>query len=101
MGSDQTKIDPEGARSANARLLDTAAKFGSAVARMQAAENSSYGCWGDDQFGQAFAKSYLPGAESMLKNSGQVYNCIGETTDAIEQGIESFEKTDQQNASSM
>lgn len=101
MGSNETSIDPEGARNVNARLRATTSKFGDALARMKSAASSHAGCWGNDKFGAAFAKSYVPSADSMLKNSGQVSDAIGSTADAIEKVIECFEQVDQNNANSM
>jgi hypothetical protein len=99
--SDKTTIDPDGARSTNARFRATTSTFDGAVTRMADIANSYNGCWGSDKFGQAFAKGYVPGANDVIKYSGQVRDGIRQTADNVETSIKNFENVDQNNANSM
>ncbi|WP_043726730.1 hypothetical protein [Kutzneria sp. 744] len=99
--SDKTTIDTDGARSTNARFRGQGSSFSDAVTRLTATVGSYDGCWGNDKFGQAFAKAYLPGAQDALKYSGQIPGNLKDSADSIEASIHSFETVDQNNANGL
>ena len=99
--ADTTRIDPEQARQDNQRLRQLGSQFGDAVARMQSTADQYNGCWGDDQFGHAFAKGYVPSATETLKNIGAFGQNVTGAADQIDQAINDFESVDKNNASNV
>lgn len=96
--ADNTRIDPDLARAEIARLKGIASRFQSAVDKIKSDAAQHEGCWGNDEFGQAFAKGYEPGAKQMLDNSGQMTEGVTGTATQVEQAVDNFEKTDERNA---
>lgn len=96
--ADKTRIDPDLARAENARLKGIASRFQSAVDKIKADAAQHDGCWGNDKFGQAFGNSYRPGSEQMLTNAGNVKEGVTGTAKQVDEAIDAFEKTDEQNS---
>jgi uncharacterized protein YukE len=96
--ADKTRIDPDLARAEIARLKGIASRFQSAVDKIKSDAAQHAGCWGNDEFGQAFGKSYEPGEKQMLDNSGQMKEGVTNTATQVEQAVDAFEKTDEVNA---
>ena len=76
MADGKTRIDPGGALRENQRLREIAQRFHDAKARLADAASSHDGCWGSDEFGQAFAKSYVPSSQQTMKNVGVVEDSL-------------------------
>ena len=101
MAENSTRIDPDAARAQNARLRSSGTRFNDAVQKMQAAAAAHEGCWGNDQFGAAFAKSYKPGADQELTDAGVVNGNLTGAPAPIDASIANLEQTDQNNANSL
>lgn len=99
--ADKTRIDPDLARAEIARLKGIASRFQSAVDKIKSDAAQHEGCWGNDEFGQAFGKSYEPGEKQMLDNSGQMKEGVTSTATQVEQAVDAFEKTDEINAGNL
>ena len=99
--ADKTRIDPDLARAENARLKGIASRFQSAVDKIKSDAAQHEGCWGNDEFGQAFGKGYGPGADQMLENSGNVKEGVTGTAKHVEFAVDAFEKTDEINAGNL
>jgi hypothetical protein len=99
--ADKTRIDPDLARAENARLKNIASRFQSSVDKIKSDAAAHDGCWGGDEFGQAFAKGYVPGATQMIDNSCSIDKGVNDTTKQIDQVIEVFEKTDENNGKNL
>lgn len=99
--ADKTRIDPDLARAEIARLKGIASRFQSAVDKIKSDAAQHEGCWGNDEFGQAFGKSYEPGEKQMLDNAGQMKEGVTSTATQVEQAVDAFEKTDEINAGNL
>lgn len=99
--TDKTRLDPDLARAENARLKNIASRFQSSVDKIKSDAAEHDGCWGNDKFGQAFAKGYLPGAKQMIDNSGNIEKGVNDTTKQVDQAIDAFEKTDEHNSKNL
>lgn len=101
MPDSETRIDVDQARAENERLRQLGTQFTDAVARLKSAAERYDGCWGGDQFGQTFAKGYVPNATETLKNVGTFGQNVGATADQVDAAIGEFEKVDQNNANNL
>lgn len=99
--ADKTRIDTDQARAENAKLKNIAARFQSTVDNLKTDTAKHDGCWGNDKFGEAFAKGYVPGAKQMVDNSCQIDEGVNGATKQIDQTITDFEKTDEHNAKNL
>lgn len=96
--ADKTSIDVEGTRAVIQRLQQLGLSFEQAAATMKDAASRYDGCWGNDEFGEAFAKSYVPNASQTLEYVATFANNIGLTADAVTKAVDALVKTDQANA---
>jgi uncharacterized protein YukE len=101
MAGKPTRIDPDAARQQNTRLRASGATLAAALAKLKSATTSYDGCWGNDEFGAAFAKNYKPGADKTLTYSTQLSDAVPDTVNAIDSSITVLEGTDQNNANSL
>jgi hypothetical protein len=101
MAGKPTRIDPDAARQQSTRLRASGAKLGSAFQKLKSATTSYDGCWGNDEFGAAFAKNYKPGADKTLTYCGQLSDGVPDAADGIDKAITVLEGTDQNNADSL
>ena len=99
--ADKTRIDPELAREEIARLKGIASRFQSAVDKIKSETSRHEGCWGADEFGEAFGKSYGPGATQMLDNSAKIDEGVNGTAKQVEQAVDAFEQTDEHGANDL
>lgn len=96
--ADKTSIDVEGTRAVVQRLQQLGLSFEQAAATMKNAASRYDGCWGNDEFGAAFAKSYVENSQGTLKNLATFANNIGLTGEAVTKAVDVLVKTDKANA---
>lgn len=99
--ADNTSLDPDAARSENSKLRDNGYRFGDSTTRMTDAAKTYDGCWGGDEFGEAFAKGYVPNAQKFLEYINVFSQNIKKTVDQVDKAILSLEDTDNNNAKNM
>jgi hypothetical protein len=97
--ADRTSIDIEGTRAVIARLQELGLNFEQAAATMKAAASRYVGCWGNDEFGEAFASAYLPNSTKTLEYVATLANNLGLTADAVTKAIDVLVQTDVAGAS--
>lgn len=73
------------------------ARFSTAVAKMQRIAESLNGCWGDDEFGENFAETYLQHAEDTLAGGHLAVEGIGELAANLRKIAEMFATVDAEN----
>ncbi|MGW4210505.1 hypothetical protein ACWEIJ_21120 [Lentzea sp. NPDC004789] len=96
--ANRTSIDIEGTRAVIARLQELGLSFGQAASTMKAAAARYDGCWGNDEFGEAFAKSYVDNAGKTLEYVTTLANNLGLTGDAVSKAVDKLVQTDENNA---
>jgi hypothetical protein len=96
--ANRTSIDIEGTRAVIARLQELGLSFGQAAATMKAAAAQYDGCWGNDEFGEAFAKSYVDNSGKTLEYVTTLANNLGLTGEAVTKAVDALVKTDENNA---
>lgn len=99
--SKSTSVDVDRARAQNGRLRQLGADFTDSISRLRAAAQRYDGSWGGDKFGQAFASGYVPNASETIKNVQAFGQNVGAAAGQVDQAINEFEKTDQNNAKSL
>jgi hypothetical protein len=95
----RTSIDIEGTRTVIARLQELGLNFEQAAATLKDAASRYDGCWGSDEFGEAFAKSYAPNAAKSIEYVATLAKNLGLTGDAVTKAIDKLVQTDTDNAS--
>ncbi|MFC3895268.1 hypothetical protein ACFOWZ_27635 [Lentzea rhizosphaerae] len=96
---DRTSIDIEGTRAVIARLQELGLNFEQAAATLKDAASRYDGCWGSDEFGEAFAKAYAPNAAKSIEYVSTLAKNLGLTGDAVTKAIDRLVQTDTDNAS--
>ncbi|WP_330277149.1 hypothetical protein OG205_16635 [Lentzea sp. NBC_00516] len=96
--ADKTSIDVEGTREVVRRIQQLGMSFEQAAATMRDAACRYDGCWGSDEFGEAFAKGYGPNSKQTLENLASFANNIGLAGDAVVKAVDVLVQTDQSNA---
>ncbi|MET8760009.1 hypothetical protein [Lentzea sp. NPDC004782] len=96
--ANRTSIDIEGTRAVIARLQELGLSFGQAAATMKDAAARYDGCWGHDEFGEAFAKSYVDNSNKTLEYVTTLANNLGLTGDAVSKAVDKLVQTDENNA---
>ncbi|WP_052685686.1 hypothetical protein [Lentzea aerocolonigenes] len=96
--ADRTSIDIEGTRTVIARLKELGLSFEQAAATMKDAASRYDGCWGNDEFGEAFAKAYVDNSAKTLEYIATLANNLGLTGDAVTKAVDLLVKTDENNA---
>lgn len=96
--ADRTSIDIAGTQAVIQQLKQLGMSFEQAAATMKDAAARYDGCWGRDEFGEAFAKSYVPNSKQTLDNVSTLANNLGLTADAVTKAVDHLVETDKANA---
>ncbi|MDT7783366.1 MAG: hypothetical protein QOF58_1785 [Pseudonocardiales bacterium] len=94
----ELRFDPDVVRSVNKQVGATATNFSEKVQELVAKCLQHDGCWGNDEFGQSFAKNYTPGQATMLKNGKDIVSSLTTFGKLLDQGVLFLEETDENNA---
>lgn len=95
---DKTSIDVEGTRAVVQRIQQLGLSFEQAAATMKDAASRYDGCWGNDEFGAAFAKSYGPNSKETLNNLASFAKNIGLAGEGVGKAVDVLVQTDKSNA---
>ena len=96
--ADRTSIDIAGTQAVISRLQQLGMNFEQAAATMKDAAARYDGCWGNDEFGEAFAKAYAPNAAKSIEYIATLANNLGLTGQAVTKAVDALVKTDENNA---
>lgn len=96
--ADRTSIDIAGTQAVIQQLKQLGMSFEQAAATMKDAASRYDGCWGNDEFGEAFAKAYVPNAAKSIEYVSTLANNLGLTADAVTKAIDKLVQTDANNA---
>lgn len=96
--ANRTSIDIAGTQAVIQQLKQLGMSFEQAAATMKDAAARYDGCWGNDEFGQAFAKSYVPSAPKSIEYVSTLANNLGLTADAVSKAVDHLVQTDKANA---
>ncbi|WP_394613708.1 WXG100 family type VII secretion target [Lentzea sp. JNUCC 0626] len=95
------EVDPTALRAASPKFSATGDKLQTAWEALRTVLDANNGCWGGDEAGQEFAKTYLPLADS----GGKAFPLLTEGIHAIRKGLDesanAWEAADKANAKSM
>lgn len=83
------EVDPTALRSASPKFSSAGDKLQHAWETLRSALDANNGCWGNDDAGQEFAKSYLPLAES----GKQAFPLLVEGLHSIRAGLDASADT--------
>jgi uncharacterized protein YukE len=101
MANEITAIDIPSTE-AIAKDFDAAAdRLAAALAQLKALLDTNHGCWGDDEFGSNFAKSYLPHAEETLKGGADSVAALSGIADSLRSIIKILRDRDQAGGDSL
>jgi hypothetical protein len=96
--ADRTSIDIAGTQAVIQQLKQLGMSFEQAASTMKDAAARYDGCWGNDEFGEAFAKSYAPNAAKSIEYVSTLANNLGLTADAVTKAVDHLVQTDKANA---
>ena len=99
--AEELRFDPDVVDSANKRVRGSTDQFSSMLDMLLNKCKQHDGCWGNDEFGKAFAKSYLPSQSTMCSNGVQMVLGLSTFSANLDQGVIALEQTDQNNADKM
>ena len=94
----RTSIDIGGTQAVVTRLRELGLSFEQATATMKAAAAQYHGCWGNDEFGEAFAKAYEENSNKTLAYLGTLADNLGLAAGAVTKAVDALVKTDENNA---
>ncbi|MFI0977473.1 WXG100 family type VII secretion target [Streptomyces sp. NPDC021093] len=57
---------------------------------------SYHGCWGDGEFGEAFAKKYLPGVDAARKGVKELSSALEGSSQSLKDAAKDFKNQQQQ-----
>lgn len=93
------QVDPTRLRTAAPRFDAVADQLERAGTALQGELEAEGPCWGGDEAGQAFAQSYLPGAEATTRALSTVGEALRAITISLDAAADTWEGTDQGAAS--
>jgi uncharacterized protein YukE len=95
------EVDPTALRSASPKFSAAGDKLQAAFETLQGVLDANNGCWGGDDAGKEFAKTYLPIAEK----ARQAFPALAEGVHSIREGLDAsadtWEAVDQGSAKSL
>ena len=95
------EVDPTALRAASPKFSATGDKLHTAWEALRNVLDANNGCWGGDEAGQEFAKSYLPLADT----ARQAFPALTEGVHSIRKGLDAsadtWEAADKANARSL
>jgi uncharacterized protein YukE len=89
------QVDPARLRSASPQFDAVAGQLADAHAAREAALRAEGPCWGGDEAGQAFARSYLPQAEAAARALGTVVQALRAIRVSLNASADTWDGTDQ------
>jgi hypothetical protein len=89
------QVDPVRLRSAAPQFDRVADKLEDARTVLETALRAEGPCWGDDEAGQTFERSYLPQAEATTRALGTVVQALRAIRVSLDASAGSWEGTDQ------
>jgi len=95
--AERTSIDMAGTQAVIQQLRQLGMSFEQAAATMKDAAARYDGCWGNDEFGEAFAKNYAPNAGKTIENVSTLANNLGLTADAVTKAVDNLVQVDEIN----
>jgi uncharacterized protein YukE len=72
-----------------------------ALDQLKATCERLHGCWGEDEFGEKFAKNYLPAADEILKQSAISAEDLDKVAANLKTVAKEFQKVDQEGGESL
>jgi uncharacterized protein YukE len=98
---DQTKIDLDGVRREATSMQGVSDRLNSAFNDLKATLTARDGCWGDDEFGRAFAKGYVDPAKQCLENIEATTKNVHQVAENLREVPRYFEEADKHNAAAV
>ncbi|SDY07082.1 hypothetical protein SAMN05421504_104411 [Amycolatopsis xylanica] len=91
-------LDPDGVGQATRDLKASGRRLSGAFTKLTETLDRHDGCWGDDDIGKGFEKSYRqPSTEARTGIKDTVDGILG-VCDEVDKSVEIFESVDQENA---
>ncbi|MDX8056754.1 hypothetical protein SK571_45935 [Lentzea sp. BCCO 10_0798] len=97
----ELSFDPDDVRSVNKQVCSTKDNFSEKLQALIAKCQQHDGCWGNDEFGQSFAKNYTPAQKTMLQNGNDVVTSLTSFSSLLDRGVLFLQETDQNNANNL
>lgn len=95
------EVDPTALRSASPKFSAAGDKLQTAWETLRGVLDANNGCWGNDEAGQEFSKSYLPIADLARQAFPMLTDGIHSIRKALDASADTWESVDQAGAKSL
>ncbi|MFD9705313.1 WXG100 family type VII secretion target [Lentzea sp. NPDC059081] len=95
------EVDPTALRSASPKFSAAGDKLQTAFETLRGVLSANNGCWGGDEAGQEFAKTYLPIADKASQAFPALVEGIHSIREGLDASADTWEAVDQGGARSM